>query len=293
MPPTRSFPRICIALGLPEVGALLDHARREAEAGETFLEFRLDYLPDPCRGADVIRGFLDKYPDVILLATCRRHQNRGKFNGSIEEQLAVLDRAVRSGAHAIDVEIETAEVAPERLSQFRGRAQVILSYHNYEATPPMDTIVNRMLRITSDAYKVVTTARKPSDNVRVLAAAKALPKHRMVVLAMGELGFPTRVLSPVFGGIYSYAAPLYAEGEFPVPAASLSRGKTDQKRQNFRCHRRSGAAFDFARRSQSGISSPPHGRGLSALSGHSRPSPRFFLHGRKTSAGRVQRHHPA
>src|SRR5215472_13872296 len=212
MPPTRSFPRICIALGLPEVGTLLDHARREAEAGETFLEFRLDYLPDPCRGADVIRGFLDKYPDCILLATCRRHQNRGKFNGSIEEQLAVLDRAVRNGAHAIDVEIETAEMAPERLSQFRGRAQVILSYHNYEATPPMDTIVNRMLRVTADAYKVVTTARKPSDNVRVLSAAKALPKHRMVVLAMGELGFPTRVLSPVFGGIYSYAAPLYAEG---------------------------------------------------------------------------------
>src|SRR5690348_5085845 len=144
--------------------------------------------------------------------TLFRSQNHGKFNGSIEEQLAVLDRAVRYGAHAIDVEIETAEVAPERLSQFRGRAQVILSYHNYEATPPMDTIVNRMLRITADAYKVVTTARKPSDNVRVLAAAKALPKHRMVVLAMGELGFPTRVLSPVFGGIYSYAAPLYSEG---------------------------------------------------------------------------------
>ncbi|HEY1241205.1 MAG TPA: shikimate dehydrogenase [Bryobacteraceae bacterium] len=212
MPPTSSFPRICIALGMPDVGSLLAHARREAEAGEIFLEFRLDYLPDPCKGAEVIRGFLDQFPDCILVATCRRHQNHGKFNGSIEEQLSVLDLAVRHGAQAIDVEIETAEVAPERLTQFRGRAQVILSYHNYEATPPMDTIVNRMLRVPADAYKVVTTARKPSDNVRVLAAAKALPKHRMVVLAMGELGFPTRVLSPVFGGIYSYAAPLYSEG---------------------------------------------------------------------------------
>jgi hypothetical protein len=45
----------------------------------------------------------------MLLATCLRHQNHGKFNGSIEEQLAILDRAVRNGAHAIDVEIETAE----------------------------------------------------------------------------------------------------------------------------------------------------------------------------------------
>lgn len=212
MPPTRSFPRVCIALGLPDVRTLLDHARRESEAGETFLEFRLDYLSDPLKGAEAIRDFLEHFPDCSVLATCRRHQNRGKFNGSIEEQLTVLDAAVRHGAHAIDVEIETAEMAPERLSQFRGRTQVILSFHNFEATPPMDTVVNRMLRIPADAYKVVTTARKPSDNVRVLAAAKALTKHRMIVLAMGELGFPTRVLSPVFGGIYTYAAPLYAEG---------------------------------------------------------------------------------
>src|ERR1700730_13949439 len=187
MPQSRTFPRICIALGLPDVPTLLDHARREAESGETFLEFRLDFLDRPAKGADAIAGFLERFPDCILIATCRRHQNHGKFNGSIEEQLSILDLAVRNGAHAIDVEIETAEVAQERLGQFRGRAQVIVSYHNFEATPPMDTVVNRALRVPADAYKVVTTARKPSDNVRVLAAAKALPKQKLIVLAMGAL----------------------------------------------------------------------------------------------------------
>jgi len=191
---------------------LLAHARREAEAGETFLEFRLDFLDQPSEGAGAIRGFLERFPDTLILATCRRHQNHGKFNGSIEDQLAVLDEAVRCGAQAIDVEIESAEAAQERLHQFRGRAQVIVSYHNYEATPTLDTVVARMMRVAADGYKIVTTARKPSDNIRVLAAARALPKHRLVVLAMGELGFPTRVLSPVFGGAFTYAAPLLAEG---------------------------------------------------------------------------------
>jgi 3-dehydroquinate dehydratase / shikimate dehydrogenase len=209
---TRSLPRICIALGLPDVPTLLDHARREAEAGETFLEFRLDFLDNPLKGAASIRDFLEQQPGCIVLATCRRHQNHGRFNGSIEEQLAVLDLAVRSGAHALDIEIETAEGAQERLNQFRGRAQIVVSYHNYEATPPMDTVIGRMMNVQADAYKVVTTARKPSDNLRVLSAAKALPKQHLVVLAMGELGFPTRVLSPVFGGIYTYAAPTCAEG---------------------------------------------------------------------------------
>jgi 3-dehydroquinate dehydratase / shikimate dehydrogenase len=212
MAQTRSLPRICIALGLPDVPTLLDHARREAEAGEIFLEFRLDFLNFPARGAEAIATFLGEFPDCIILATCRRHQNHGKFNGSIEEQLAVLDLAVSSGAHAIDVEIETAEIAQERLSQFRGRTYVIVSYHNFEATPPMDTVVGRVMKVQADAYKIVTTARKPSDNMRVLAAARGLPKHHMIVLAMGELGFPTRVLSPVFGGVYSYAAPMFAQG---------------------------------------------------------------------------------
>ncbi|MDE3167361.1 MAG: type I 3-dehydroquinate dehydratase, partial [Acidobacteriota bacterium] len=156
MAQTRSLPRICIALGLPDVPTLLDHAKREAEAGEAFLEFRLDFLPNPRQGAEAITLFLDQFPDCTVLATCRRHQNHGKFNGSIEEQLAVLDLAVRSGAQAVDVEIETAEIAHDRLAQFRGRAQVVLSYHNYEATPPMDTIVARMMKVPADAYKIVT-----------------------------------------------------------------------------------------------------------------------------------------
>jgi 3-dehydroquinate dehydratase / shikimate dehydrogenase len=212
MPQTRALPRICIALGLPDVPTLLDHARREAASGETFLEFRLDFLDHPCHGAEAISGFLEQFPECTLLATCRRHQNHGKFNGSIEEQFAILELAVRHGAHAVDVEIETAEAAQDKLAQFRGRVQVIVSYHNYEATPPMDTVMNRVMRVPADAYKVVTTARKPSDNVRVLSVAKALPKERLIVLAMGELGFPTRVLSPVFGGVYTYAAPMFSEG---------------------------------------------------------------------------------
>ncbi|HWC95449.1 MAG TPA: shikimate dehydrogenase [Candidatus Sulfopaludibacter sp.] len=212
MAQTRSLPRICIALGLPDIPTLLDHARREAEAGEVFLEFRLDFLDQPAKGAAAIRGFLEQFPDCILLATCRRHQNHGKFNGSIEEQLAILDLAIDAGAHAIDIEIETAEVAQERLHAFRSRTQVIVSYHNFEATPPMDTVISRVMKVQADCYKLVTTARKPSDNVRVLAAAKALPKHKLIVLAMGELGFPSRVLSPVFGGVYTYAAPMFSAG---------------------------------------------------------------------------------
>src|SRR5205085_4851641 len=129
--------------------------------------------------------FLEEFPDCILLATCRRHQNHGKFNGSIEEQLAILDLAVRNGAHAIDVEIETAEVSQDRLSQFRSRSRVIVSYHNFDATPPMDTVVNRLMKVQAACYKMVTTALIPADTVCVLPVDNAPPHQHALVLATG------------------------------------------------------------------------------------------------------------
>jgi len=207
-----TLPRICIALGLPDPQKLMEHARREADAGERFLEFRLDYLPNPLDGLGVIREFLKHYPEATVMATCRRHQNHGRYNGSIEEEFRVLAAAVEAGARAVDVEIESAESPLARMDLLEGRATVIVSYHNFEGTPAMDAVMRRMLKVPAAIYKVVTTARKPSDNLRVLALAKAYPKTPLILLAMSETGFPSRVLCTAMGGVYTYAAPTAVEG---------------------------------------------------------------------------------
>jgi 3-dehydroquinate dehydratase/shikimate dehydrogenase len=212
MPRKITLPRICIALGFVDPESLVAQARSEYAAGERFFEFRLDYLPVPEQGTAAIRKFLSRHPDCTILATCRRHQNHGRFNGSIEEQVRILQAAIKAGAKAVDVEIESAENCVERLQALRAQAYLLLSYHNYDGTPPLDSVLRRMTRVPADAYKVVTTARKPSDNYRVLAVGRSYPKVPTILLAMGETGFPTRVLSTVFGGLYTYAAPTSAQG---------------------------------------------------------------------------------
>src|SRR5277367_1995101 len=212
MPKPTTLPRICIAMGFSDPQKLLESARREANGGESLLEFRLDYLASPEQGLAVIKKFVSSRPDCAILATCRRHQNHGKYNGSIEEQLRILHAAVDAGAHAVDVEIESAENATGRLDSLRGNSRLILSYHNFEGTPSPESILRRMLRVPADAYKIVTTARKPSDNYRILGLAKANPRTPLIVLAVGETGFPTRVLSPAWGALFTYAAPNASEG---------------------------------------------------------------------------------
>lgn len=190
----------------------MEHARREFEEGEQFFEFRLDYLARPEKGVRLISEFLATHPECTILATCRRHQNQGRFNGSVEEQIRILSAAIDAGAQAVDIEVESAENIAGDLQPLRAKATVVLSYHNYSGTPAMDAVLRRMLKVSADAYKIVTTARKPSDNGRVLALAKSNPKKNLILLAMGETGFPTRVLSTAFGGIYTYAAPNAAAG---------------------------------------------------------------------------------
>ena len=123
----------------------------------------------------------------------------------------------------------------------------MLSYHNYDGTPSPESILRRMLRIPADGYKIVTTARKPSDNSRILALTKSHPRTPLVVLAMGETGFPTRVLSTAWGGLFTYAAPNASEGtasgqvSAPRAAPSLPRRKILPRRQDLRRHCRSRA----------------------------------------------------
>lgn len=207
-----TLPKICVAMGFPDAEKLLQHARRELQDGERFLEFRLDYLPDPFKGVEAIRTFLRENPEATVLATCRRHQNHGHFNGSIAEQIEVLEAAIQAGAQAVDLEIESAQAVDANLDGLRSRATFIVSYHNFETTPVMDAVVRRILRVPADAYKLVTTARKPSDILRTLAPAKAHARRKMILLSMGETGFPTRILAPLCGSLYTYAAPLSFEG---------------------------------------------------------------------------------
>jgi 3-dehydroquinate dehydratase/shikimate dehydrogenase len=154
-----SFPKVCVALGVPDADALFAQAKHESEQGERFLEFRLDYLNDPSAGADVIRRLVREFPDTVVLATCRRKDNRGHFAGSVEDQLRVLNDAVDAGARAVDLEIESAELRGVPLQELR-RVTFVVSYHNWDTTPALANVVRRMSKIDASIYKLVTTAKE-------------------------------------------------------------------------------------------------------------------------------------
>ena len=155
----------------------------------------------------MIRRILRRYPHTVVLATCRRRQNGGAFRANIERQIEILDAAVSAGAALVDIEIETAEAAPRSLDRFRGRTRLIISYHDFDRTAALNRALQRLEKVPADIYKLATMARKPSDSVRMLALPAAHPEKPMVLLVMGELGVPSRVLGLARKSIFVFAAP--------------------------------------------------------------------------------------
>src|ERR1043166_4810331 len=98
MPQRIVLPRICIALGFPEVERLLAHARSEYDAGERFFEFRLDYIPSPEQGIAAMRKFL---AGVIC---CSRPECRSGLYSLASASPSGFRRAMRSEEHTSELQ---------------------------------------------------------------------------------------------------------------------------------------------------------------------------------------------
>jgi 3-dehydroquinate dehydratase/shikimate dehydrogenase len=185
---------------------------------ERFVEFRLDSLAKPAAAIGALRECLTERPGMTAIATCRRNAFGGGFAGSAREQVEVLVAAARSGCALVDIEVETAEeLGTNVLEALReAGASVIVSWHDFAATPDLEAVYARMTPFAPDFYKIVPTATSLRDSLRVI---DLLEKHghdgNLIAMAMGFKGMLTRVLGPRFGSVFSFASANGSEGTAP------------------------------------------------------------------------------
>ena len=101
------LPRVCVAVTDTDPTALVDKAEALIR-DNTFLEFRLDYLPGPALALPKIKRLMEYNPHVMAIATCRRAASGGRFQGSLASQLDILGKAAASGCQLVDLELQSA-----------------------------------------------------------------------------------------------------------------------------------------------------------------------------------------
>lgn len=180
-------------------------ARRDAAGQADLVELRLDGVTDP----DIDRALAGRRRPAIV--TCRPRWDGGRFDGSEEERLRLLTRAIEAGAEFVDVE---AGADWQRLPVRPGTG-LVLSFHDWKGVPAdLAERVRTMRQAGPAVVKVAVTATSVTDCVGLRQVAND-PAHSTVVIAMGRRGQLTRVCPWLFGSCWTYAGRA-APGQVPT-----------------------------------------------------------------------------
>lgn len=138
-----------------------------------------------------------------LVATCRE----GKYSN--EERKEKLKKAIASGAKYVDIEVESEKEYRSELVRYakNRNCEVIISYHNFEETPPeneLKEIVDVCNSYGADIVKITTMSHGKKDNANLLELFNT--DSRIVALGMGEKGKITRIIAPFLGSEFTFAA---------------------------------------------------------------------------------------
>jgi 3-dehydroquinate dehydratase/shikimate dehydrogenase len=197
--------RVCGVIAAGTSREMILQLRNALRTART-LELRLDYLR-PASECDAFLSWLKRArPKAVMIATCRRGEGGGLFEGSREEQIEILSRAAQCGVDWCDVEIETAKhMARGELKGKLSPARLMISHHDFRKTPKnLAAIARQLEQAGGEAIKIAAHCHTVSDSVRICELADG--RRNVVAVPMGEIGLAGRILSLRMGSALAYAA---------------------------------------------------------------------------------------
>jgi 3-dehydroquinate dehydratase / shikimate dehydrogenase len=177
----------------PRAAALVPAARTAFAAGADRVEIRIDGL----EGEDW-PGPIESLSGAVPLLVAG---DRGRVR---DREIAVFRRAQSLGAW---VDLPFARDLPEDLWGL-DRRRIVLSYHDFEGTPPnLEEPLTAMRRHGTAVFKIVPTALDLCDQLRL---REFLRRHGgrgdLCCFAMGAPGTASRVLALAWGSCATYAS---------------------------------------------------------------------------------------
>ena len=224
---------IIVSITGPSMKEALAQVRSSDPHADAF-EFRLDMIASP----DITRLLHSSSRPSIV--TCRPKWEGGKYKGTEEKRLRLLESAAAAGAHYIDVELDADGLFHRQFLDRREQTKVIISHHRFDAgAVPVRSLFRRMRATGADVIKLAYMARDVADNrfaVDFLGLAKNHGQNA-VAIAMGEAGEPSRILYRKFEGWATYAEPLKGKGAAP------GQLPVDEMKLLYQSHLRPNAVF--------------------------------------------------
>ena len=164
------------------------------------VELRIDYIPELRNAETCIEESLKRKTKPVII-TNRPEREGGKFSGSEQERLHLLQKAIELEADYVDIEYDSIQQITRR-----NGSKIIISHHNFKETPHnISKIYDGICQQKPDIVKIVTYANDITDNIRIFELLESA-KVPTISFCMGELGYISRILTSKFGGFLTFAS---------------------------------------------------------------------------------------
>lgn len=202
-----SSQKICVVVQSDSEDSLMNKLKHiPLSAG--FVEIRYDYLKN--HKPSILKSIRKAVKQKVIF-TCRLERFGGKCSNGVDFWEEVVREADAAKFDYIDIDYDlTKEIDYRSLKNGFSHSSIILSYHNFNHTPPylkLKKILKIMDGLDPEICKFATKVKGEKDVetlFRLLLSKKQ--KTKLVCLGMGRPGIKTRILSPLLGSELTFAS---------------------------------------------------------------------------------------
>ncbi len=214
---------ICVPIVGPTVEDIFSQVQAAVQVEVDIIELRPDmwmkesilhedeYVPTIVKFVEEVHS---QYAEIPVLFTWRTLAEGGETPLSSKNYCNLLQAIVDQGLiHAIDVELfaYSEEIGSMMKRAHHQGIQTVMSYHNFQSTPDIETLHVFAERMVSVGAQVIKFALMPSTNDDVLSVlqftkelTERYPQLPRITMSMGQLGQMTRTCGNVFGNCLTF-----------------------------------------------------------------------------------------
>lgn len=229
----------CTNAGAPKAAAVITGrisraiVKKAVAHGADLIEARVDTFADLEAGA--LRASFAELRKITRLPVILTIRSRAEGGAATlgNPQRGALYSALIPLADLVDIELSSSTILKDvvKLAKREGK-KVIISYHNFKTTPgdkKLRQIVGAGRAAGADIVKLACHVNSTAE-LRRLAGLLCSCESRLIVIGMGALGRPSRILFPMIGSAMSFGSITAKTAPGQVPVREL---KKEFKRYGF------------------------------------------------------------
>lgn len=228
------IPKICVPVTGKNKEEVLKQAVDIAALNPDCIEWRVDWFEhfsDEKEVCSILKELRNIIGDIILIFTFRTKKEGGLAQLPYQEYEKINVNVAKTGfADLIDVEaFSYGEISENLIDKIhRCGTKVIGSNHDFNRTPPLDEMLNRLRKLqnmNADIPKLAVMPKATGDVLNLLVATNTMASEfadrPIITMSMAGVGCISRMTGELFGSAITFASAGQASAPGQPDIASL------------------------------------------------------------------------